>query len=336
MFRVDLNEADWPELSTLPGIGEALARRIVESRAAEGDFVDVDELTRVRGIGPKTLEQLRPYFARSPPRATSPARARSQSVPVCVFFWLCPSALRSDPLTHRGSLALPFDLVSPFQPAGDQPQAIKALIAGLREGRKQQVLMGVTGSGKTFTMANVIQQLAPADAGAVAQQDPGRAALRRVQGVLSAQRGALFRQLLRLLPARGLHPAAGYLHREGRRDQPGDRPAAAGGHQCPGQPPRRDHRGQRVVHLRLGFARRLQGDDGPPGRGADDRPRRVAVARWSTCNTTATTSNSRGASFASAAIASRSGRATRSSACGSNSGGTRSSSCRSSIRPAAR
>ena len=54
---------------------------------------------------------------------------------------------------------MPFDLVSPFQPAGDQPQAIKALTEGLREGRKQQVLMGVTGSGKTFTMANVIQQL---------------------------------------------------------------------------------------------------------------------------------------------------------------------------------
>ena len=50
-----------------------------------------------------------------------------------------------------------FQLVSPFQPAGDQPQAIEALVGGLREGRKHQVLMGVTGSGKTFTMANVIQ-----------------------------------------------------------------------------------------------------------------------------------------------------------------------------------
>lgn len=62
VFRVDINEADWPELSTLPGIGEALARRIVESRATDGNFADVDELTRVRGIGPKTLEQLRPYL----------------------------------------------------------------------------------------------------------------------------------------------------------------------------------------------------------------------------------------------------------------------------------
>ena len=52
-----------------------------------------------------------------------------------------------------------FQLVSPFQPAGDQPQAIESLTAGVREGRRDQVLMGVTGSGKTFTMANVIQNI---------------------------------------------------------------------------------------------------------------------------------------------------------------------------------
>ncbi len=52
-----------------------------------------------------------------------------------------------------------FELHSPFQPAGDQPAAIKALVAGLREKRDEQVLMGVTGSGKTFTMANIIQQV---------------------------------------------------------------------------------------------------------------------------------------------------------------------------------
>ena len=54
---------------------------------------------------------------------------------------------------------MPFDLVSPFPPAGDQPQAIESLVAGLKANRREQVLMGVTGSGKTFTMANVIQQV---------------------------------------------------------------------------------------------------------------------------------------------------------------------------------
>jgi excinuclease ABC subunit B len=52
-----------------------------------------------------------------------------------------------------------FDLQAPFSPAGDQPQAIEALTAGVRAGRDRQVLMGVTGSGKTFTMANVIQHV---------------------------------------------------------------------------------------------------------------------------------------------------------------------------------
>lgn len=52
-----------------------------------------------------------------------------------------------------------FKLTSPFQPTGDQPQAIRELTQGVKEGEKSQVLLGVTGSGKTFTMANVISQL---------------------------------------------------------------------------------------------------------------------------------------------------------------------------------
>ena len=52
-----------------------------------------------------------------------------------------------------------FQLVAPYQPAGDQPRAIAQLVEGLRQGRKHQTLLGVTGSGKTFTMANVIAQV---------------------------------------------------------------------------------------------------------------------------------------------------------------------------------
>jgi excinuclease ABC subunit B len=54
---------------------------------------------------------------------------------------------------------IPFRLRAEFEPAGDQPQAIDALEAGLREGRRHQVLLGVTGSGKTFTVSNVIARL---------------------------------------------------------------------------------------------------------------------------------------------------------------------------------
>ncbi|AEI14789.1 UvrABC system protein B [Flexistipes sinusarabici DSM 4947] len=52
-----------------------------------------------------------------------------------------------------------FDLVSDYQPTGDQPEAISQLVQNYRNGKKREVLLGVTGSGKTFTMANVIQQL---------------------------------------------------------------------------------------------------------------------------------------------------------------------------------
>jgi len=54
---------------------------------------------------------------------------------------------------------MPFKLHSPFPPAGDQPQAIQQLTSGLHEGEKYQTLLGVTGSGKTFTIANVIQNV---------------------------------------------------------------------------------------------------------------------------------------------------------------------------------
>jgi excinuclease ABC subunit B len=56
-------------------------------------------------------------------------------------------------------LQQPFQLASEFSPAGDQPHAIEALSRGVLDGRRTQVLLGVTGSGKTFTMANVIQKL---------------------------------------------------------------------------------------------------------------------------------------------------------------------------------
>ena len=52
-----------------------------------------------------------------------------------------------------------FKVHSEYKPTGDQPQAIEQLVQGFKEGNQCQTLLGVTGSGKTFTMANVIQQL---------------------------------------------------------------------------------------------------------------------------------------------------------------------------------
>ena len=52
-----------------------------------------------------------------------------------------------------------FKLTSKYKPTGDQPKAIHELVEGLKNGEKAQVLLGVTGSGKTFTIANVIQNI---------------------------------------------------------------------------------------------------------------------------------------------------------------------------------
>jgi competence protein ComEA len=73
-FLVDINTADWPELSLLPNIGEVLARRIVESRQQHGPFVHHDDLQRVSGIGPKTLEGIRPFLLPMPDSDGAPEK----------------------------------------------------------------------------------------------------------------------------------------------------------------------------------------------------------------------------------------------------------------------
>jgi len=62
-FQVDVNRAEWPELIQLPGVGPVLAQRLVADREQRGEFLNVDELMRIRGIGPRTLERIRPYVS---------------------------------------------------------------------------------------------------------------------------------------------------------------------------------------------------------------------------------------------------------------------------------
>jgi excinuclease ABC subunit B len=66
------------------------------------------------------------------------------------IFWLSVIVIRRQNM---------FKLVSKYTPSGDQPQAIDALVKGINEGKKHQVLLGATGTGKTFTIANVIKEV---------------------------------------------------------------------------------------------------------------------------------------------------------------------------------
>lgn len=65
-YLVDINKAEWYEFAELPDVGETLARRIVESRVEAGAFKDQNDLRRVRGIGPLTLEKMKPYLLPMP------------------------------------------------------------------------------------------------------------------------------------------------------------------------------------------------------------------------------------------------------------------------------
>jgi len=65
-FQIDVNRAEWPELAQLPLVGEVLARRIVDSRRQDGAFADHDDLLRVNGIGPRTLERMKPFLLPMP------------------------------------------------------------------------------------------------------------------------------------------------------------------------------------------------------------------------------------------------------------------------------
>ncbi len=101
--------------------------------------------------------------------------------------------------------------------------------------------------------------------------------MQRVPRVPAGQRGRVLRQLLRLLPARGVRPGAGPLHREGLVHQRRDRPPAPLGHDVAVPAPRRGHRRQRELHLRPGLARGLPRQDGAAQRRRQGRPRRGAA-----------------------------------------------------------
>ena len=91
-----------------------------------------------------------------------------------------------------------FELKSEFKPTGDQPEAIEKLVEGINNGMKKQTLMGVTGSGKTFTMANVIERVNRP----TLVLEPNKTLAAQICSDL----GRVFRFVLRLLPTGSLYP----------------------------------------------------------------------------------------------------------------------------------
>lgn len=79
-FRIDVNRATWVEWIQLEGIGEALAHRIITDREQNGPFESIDDLQRVKGVGPKTVERIRPWLS-VPPQADRPRSPAGKGTP---------------------------------------------------------------------------------------------------------------------------------------------------------------------------------------------------------------------------------------------------------------
>ncbi len=75
-FRIDINNASWIEWAQIEGIGEVTARKIVEDRDTNSPFRGISDVQRVKGIGPKTLERMRPFL-----RVTKSTDAKAESKP---------------------------------------------------------------------------------------------------------------------------------------------------------------------------------------------------------------------------------------------------------------
>lgn len=79
-FIVDINSAPWPELTVVPGVGETLAKRIVERREQVGPYRDLDELREIRGIGPRVFERIKPYLIPLPDAEATAGVEREKSL----------------------------------------------------------------------------------------------------------------------------------------------------------------------------------------------------------------------------------------------------------------
>ena len=104
-----------------------------------------------------------------------------------------------------------FEVVSEYTPSGDQPEAIEALASGLEMGLDEQTLLGVTGSGKTFTMAKIIEKVQRPTLVLAHNKTLAAQLCAEFKEFFPQQRGGVLRLLLRLLPAGGLYPPHRHL-----------------------------------------------------------------------------------------------------------------------------
>ena len=185
---------------------------------------------------------------------------------------------------------VPFKMVSDFDPAGDQPKAIAALAEGIASGERFQTLLGITGSGKSATIAWTIEQVQRPTLVHRAQQVAGRPAGQRVPGVLPGQPG----RVLRLATTTTTSPRPTsprrdtYIEKDSSVNDEIDRLRHSA---TSALLTRRDvDRGRLgVVHLRPRLARGVPRQPARPAGGRGASTSAPSCASSSTCSTSATT-----------------------------------------------
>ena len=171
-----------------------------------------------------------------------------------------------------------FKLVSDNVPKGDQPEAIAQFVQGLNDGVKDQVLLGITGSGKTFTIANVIQETQLPTLVLAHNKTLAAQLYQEFKTFFPGQRGRIFCLVLRLLPARGVRSGVGPLHRKRSDDQRRDRPSAAVRDAGSVRASRRDRGRVGLVYLRSRRSGRVLRDARFYRAGHEDQARRISPA----------------------------------------------------------
>ncbi len=144
----------------------------------------------------------------------------------------------------------PFRIQSKYRPAGDQPNAIEGLVKGLDAGLAHQTLLGVTGSGKTFTMANVVERLQRPTIVLAPNKTLAAQLYGEFKSFLPDNAVEYFVSYYDYYQPEAYVPVVGHLHREGRLDQRPYRADAAVGDQGAARTPRLVDRGLGVGDLR--------------------------------------------------------------------------------------
>ena len=199
-----------------------------------------------------------------------------------------------------------FEVVSPFRPAGDQPQAIAGLVEGLERGDRYQTLLGITGSGKTATIAWTIEAVQRPTLIIEPNKSLAAQLAAELKEFFPRNRVEYFVSYYDYYQPEAYVPSSDtYIEKDSSINDEIDRlrhashlvaPAAAGHHRG----------GLGLLHLRPGLARRVPRPDRGPAARARTTSSGPCSGGWSSCSTRATTSPSPGASSGSAATPSRS------------------------------